>query len=391
MEGSISLGIFDSTGKLVRVLERETGLDEFSVGTDSVSTTWDGKDDRGELLPPGKYRARGYTVGDLQVEGVGYFFNDWVSDEDAPHLQRVNNLKLIGDDKLALLVTFAGGADGSATCDLTSGTVTASSDEAGTDERFLPERAAAQIKDGRLLLQRAEGWKPVAWPELIAPFAAAAGRDNSVWVLDRASKDSEQRALKHFASDGTFQRQMLFPEDAPQPVAITASTQQDRVVLLEEKEGATQRVRALAHVATTPATDDARQALSDWEVVFEKTIQAHENFTIVNSQPVLPDLAAVPSPDPVTIKLQANPLVRGESEPIALSVGFDKEGSFLQTADGLPLYTVSETPHLRRALLSKAGLKTVEVFQDDGAVVEHFRVTELQQMMAFDCGEIELK
>src|SRR6059058_3909398 len=61
LEGTISLGIYDTTGKLVRVLHREAQLNEFTIGADALVTQWDGKSD-GEDLPAGKYRARGYLV-----------------------------------------------------------------------------------------------------------------------------------------------------------------------------------------------------------------------------------------------------------------------------------------------------------------------------------------
>src|SRR2546426_4612894 len=68
MEGTISLGIFDSNDKLVRVLHREAKVDNFTIDENALKTTWDGKNDAGEDLPPGKYRARGYLVGNLKVE-----------------------------------------------------------------------------------------------------------------------------------------------------------------------------------------------------------------------------------------------------------------------------------------------------------------------------------
>ena len=36
LEGTISLGIFDHTGKLVRVLHREDAISEFTAGTDAL-------------------------------------------------------------------------------------------------------------------------------------------------------------------------------------------------------------------------------------------------------------------------------------------------------------------------------------------------------------------
>ena len=71
MEGTISLGIWDSNDKLVRVLHREAKIDSFTVEENSLSTSWDGKNDAGEDLPAGKYRARGYLVGKLKVEDLG--------------------------------------------------------------------------------------------------------------------------------------------------------------------------------------------------------------------------------------------------------------------------------------------------------------------------------
>jgi hypothetical protein len=62
MQGTISLGIYDDEGRLVRILRQEAELDEFEVGDDGLSVRWDGKDDGGYDLPAGKYRAHGYIV-----------------------------------------------------------------------------------------------------------------------------------------------------------------------------------------------------------------------------------------------------------------------------------------------------------------------------------------
>src|SRR5215208_2374707 len=42
LDGTISLGIYDAKGKLVRVLFREADINEFTIGHDALSTTWDG-------------------------------------------------------------------------------------------------------------------------------------------------------------------------------------------------------------------------------------------------------------------------------------------------------------------------------------------------------------
>jgi len=177
MEGTISLGIFDSNRNLVRVLHREAAIDNFKIDENSLNTTWDGKNDAGEDLPPGEYRARGYMVDRFRVEDVG-------------------------------------------------------------------------------------------------------------------------------------------------------------------------------KAANPPASD---------------------------------------VPDHVSVKLVTNPLVSDTRSVMDVGVGFDGKGSFLKTMDGLPLFTVSPTPNLVRVLIAKNGEKTADIWQDDGAAVEQFRVSNIDKMMAFDCGDFELK
>src|SRR6266568_847290 len=71
LEGTISLGIYDGNGKLVRVLHQEAELNDFTIGADALVTQWDGKNDDGANLPAGKYHARGYLVGHFTVEDLG--------------------------------------------------------------------------------------------------------------------------------------------------------------------------------------------------------------------------------------------------------------------------------------------------------------------------------
>jgi hypothetical protein len=93
----------------------------------------------------------------------------------------------------------------------------------------------------------------------------------------------------------------------------------------------------------------------------------------------------------VKVKLMPNPLANDERPIVELGVGFDDEGSFLKTIDGLPICTISETPNLIRASIVKNGEKSVDVWQDDGTLIERFRISNIDKMMAFDCGDFELK
>ena len=175
LEGTISVGVYDAGGKLVRILHREAAVSDFEIGADALHTQWAGKEESGEPLPPGKYHARGYMVGDLQVEEL-----------------------------------------------------------------------------------------PAA--------------------------------------------------NGPVPVATA-----------------------------------------------------------------------------ITVKLMANPLVGAKRPSVALAAGFDEDGTFLQTVDGLPLFTVDELSGVFSVAISQRSDKSLDFFQTDGDTVDHLHITGVEKMMAFDAGEFDLK
>lgn len=178
LDGTISLGIYDTSGKLVRVLHQQVTLDAFTIGADALQTKWDGKDDDGRDLPAGKYHARGYAVGSIQLEN--------------------------------------------------------------------PANAEAE---------------------------------------------------------------------------------------------------------STPSL----------------------------------------TTDKVSVKLLPNPLVKNDRPTVELTVGFDDTDSFLKTVDELPLVVISQRTGITSIALAKSGEKSIEVWQESGAGTERFRLSKLDQMMAFDCGAFDLK
>jgi hypothetical protein len=363
LDGTISLGIYDAKGKLVRVLFREADINEFNIGQDALSTTWDGKDDAGENVPPGKYSAHGFVVGDLKIEGVGFFFNDWITSTDVLRFRRIHSLA-IHDKDLLLGVDLVPPGQGHVLYDVADKTVKLKD----TDSDASPTPGPTVASD-------------------IDPIMSVAGPNTTRWVIDRVEKGSNIIELKQFSSSGEFLRRFPISHDEPQPVAVAASLTEDKIYLLEENLRL-QRVRGLSLVATK--SEGGQATVSEWKVDFEKSIVAHKDFSVVDGKPVASATSAGP-PEKAKIKLQANPLLNDDRVTVEMMVGFDADGSFLKTADGLPLCTISETQELRRTLLNLHGANTLDVFQDDAAVVEQFRVTGVDQMMSFDCGGFELK
>ena len=364
LEGTISLGIFDHTGKLVRVLHREDAISEFTAGTDALATTWDGTDDDGKPLPNGKYHGRGLVVGALNVEGVDYFFNDWVTDENSPHIKSLGAINL-ENGELQLNVEVAGGRIEGVSCDPATG------DVLGEISRISEHQCAQMAKP----------------PNVVAPVDCADGKDGTTWFID-SPPEHGPREVKQLSKTHELLRRLPYASGDPEPQHLAASPNDEKIFLVEGNEHL-QRFRALALVQTRQESPD--ESVSDWKPVFEKKIVAHQNFALEGGKPVANPANPEPSPQKATQKLRPNPLQKDRPGKIDLAVGQDNDGTYLETVDGLPLRTISDTPNLTRIVLARADDDAIDVFQDDGAVVEQFRISNLTEMIAFDCGDFELK
>ena len=364
MDGTISLGIYDHGGKLVRVLHREDAISEFTAGHDALETVWDGNGENGNPLPNGKYSARGYLVGDLKVEGIGYFFNDWVTDDKSPHIRHLWQLWM-DSGELHVNADLADGKKTTFICDQSTGGMT----------KEIPARFGVHCDEIPAL------------PNLVSPIDCAAGRNGTTWFVDTVG-GSGLRQLKQLSKNHALLRQLDYVADDPQPECIEASATEEKIFVLEEND-LLQRFRGLGLVRTM--TDTAKGAVSDWKTFFDKKIIAHQNFSLVNGKPVAASATPAGALEKITQTLRPNPLHHDQPGKVALAIGLDADGSFLKTGDGLPLRTISDTPNLSRALINSTDNKAADVFQDDGAVVEQYRVSGLDQMMAFDCGDFELK
>ena len=106
--------------------------------------------------------------------------------------------------------------------------------------------------------------------------------------------------------------------------------------------------------------------------------------------------ASPPAPDAdtnsvVRVRLVRNPLRKDKKPIVELGIGFGAGGSYVETTDGLPLFKISENPNVSRAGIAAKSENAVDIWLDDGTSVHQFRVSNVDQMMGFDCGEFELK
>jgi hypothetical protein len=377
MKGTISLGIYDGKGKLVRVLKREAPPEAFIIALNGLVTFWDGKDDRGGEVPADTYFARGFMVGTFEIEGEAYHGNDWVVDATGPRIARIEAIRMDGS-RLALLTLLGDGNRTPLEWDETGGRLV----PAGSwNSRPTPH---ALIDGGTVVIAAAAGKTLLSLPGVHVPLAAALGRDDSIWLIDQSEG---VEVVKQYSARGELLRSLPVDRSSPRPKDIAASRTADEIYLLEVGE-AMQRVRGLR--LKEQAQTEGGGAVSTWEEFLNKGIWRSDTLEIARAR--LKDLGRALNPqEKLTIALRPNPLEQGKPGKAEVSIQIDQEGSLLKLSDGLPLVHLTETPGLKWAVTSRnSDSRELTVFQSDGAVIEEFKVTRLANMVAFDCGEIEL-
>jgi hypothetical protein len=346
MEGTLSLGIYNGAGKLVRTLRTEaTPEKDFFVGLNGLSAPWDGKDDAGQLAPPGKYQARGFCVGPLGLSGEAILANDWFDGDEVTRVASITSLDAVRGELLLLTAKRPDGSVARLQCD----------------------------RSGRLTA-REEKDEPNENP--------AIGKDGSLWTIDKGDAGPE---VKQYSKEKEFQRRLAIAPGEPAPMQIAASRTEDVIFLLEQK-GGEQRLRGLALDAT--AED---KGSSTWKQFLLKRIIASPDFASIKAE-LQPGDADFKPGDKLTVTLVPNPLLNDVASNASLQVAHDANGSFLRTTDGLRLADLSDTKKLQWVIFgTEGGSKILSFFQSDGAVVEQFRIRRPNNMMAFDAGEYELK
>jgi hypothetical protein len=379
MEGTLSMGIYDKKGRLVRVLHREATEKNFTVGLNGFITKWDGKDDEGRALPAGTYAARGFAVGAVSVDGVAIHGNDWIEDDDSARPVSVAEIRARGLEAVEVVLKTSG-ADRLETIPLTPPKPDAA-----------PAEFTARITEGKVAIVRGEETRDFPLAERETALDAAPGAGERLWLVVKSAGGSD---VRQYALDGEFLRRLAYAPGEPQPRRLVASRGNDQIVLLEENAGV-QRVRVLnrSDEAPPPPADPAAppaEPASLWKTVLEKSLWRGETFDAVK------DLLLRPGGKPFTpekefvVKLIDNELLKNEPSTARVSIGFNAKGSYLQTTDGLPLRRITETPNLKWAVIGREGSgRLLTILQSDGAAVEEFRASRLANMMMFDAGDYE--
>ncbi len=380
MEGNISLGIYNSEGKLVRVLHDQAATDEFHPAFNGLITHWDGKDDSGNRCPAGKYRARGYLVGDLKAEGIDYHGNDWYVDDDSPRLRRLTRIAGLSGNRL-LIEALQPGSDTPALFIAsrtpaekeTGENASDASDASDTSEDTQVWKVALAPAEttfpAQELYQKPDSPAFSSMKELSRPGDHTWAPNGMLWGIDG-------KTIREYAASGEVERELISVDEALTPIRISAT---ESLLFVLGESAIEQRLRGLSY-------DSPGEALVDNGILFTDTVG--------QAQPLLifPDGMPLTAADPLTVPLIDNPLLEGKKAgSLKMRVAATSEGTVLTTDDGLPLMSISTTPHLRWAVAGQQkDRSSITLFESDGAVLAEYRISAPENLMAFDAGVYKL-
>ncbi|HEY0790698.1 MAG TPA: hypothetical protein VGD78_06495 [Chthoniobacterales bacterium] len=450
VEGVVSLGVYDSHGKLVRLLARAANVESFKAGLNGLVIDWDGNDDDGRPVPTGKYYARGVVVGDaVEVAGEAFYFNDFADNSGAARPAKLLDAALYGPDGAAVLVL----ADQPELI-LTDGK------QAELQHRPLKEARGEHLKGiGRRLLvlhadalqlldpqapsptwsQQADGLRDAdsdgTRTVVLGTGGATLFTGSSPEKIDLRGANPARVALLHAsivfgADDGKlwqFDGKRLDPLDLgdPKPILALAAGQEETVWILS-REGDRSLVRQFnlraRQVRDLELPPDLRNAnglsaardsdtlllflrqetgervvglrfqnanarQSIWEKWFDRSREDFSSFDIKDGK-VTTGNDQDRSP-PVMVKPVNNPLQTTRQTLFQLTAVADPTGTWLVNSDGLPLCQVSKTRNVKQLKWGSDGQNGVRLYASDGRVVEAYRVTGLENLYRFEAGSFD--
>ena len=485
-DGRITLGVFDGTGKLVRVLHKLAKEEDFRIGDNGLITTWDGKNDRGARVAAGAYHVRGYLIGDeVSVSGENFLFNDWAADPGFPNFKRIGDFSLLENGDLVLLAEAGSGGNLLARFSQQKGflwstrieaTVKGSSDtpafrQAGSTGELLAGSVASRLllppplkfppllasnstdslvtteegsglyalEDGtkKSGIRQEAGWAPSALAandsrificlsgllvEDALPDLSQVGMSTppsrftsmdadastllgaspeGVWVrkdsfapvtLPATVKDvslgisgtfwfvgveNEMPLVGQASFAGEILRLLRPAEGDPKPDKIRASRTAEKFAVVESLNGL-QRLRVMAKAES-----------GEWVIEWERTLRESSHFGFVDGKPA-PDTGGAPQEKDLRVRLKENPLT-GKRDFLTLHVESDSSGSRLVSPDGLPLVEVSTRTDLRRAAIHRGDKPgAVRLLQGNGAFVEEFSISGLDDILPLDAGGVDI-
>lgn len=454
-EGLVTLGIFDSAGRLIRTLHSLEPEEDFRKGLNGLITFWDGLDTSGKALPPGQYHIRGYLIPEVAVEGVAYHFNDWLAGANAPALAWIEDFDILAGDTLLIAAQTPEGslfctrmeADGTFvwTTPLNGGapaliatpgrTVFVKTDTtwhslstadgtptANSLPATLPASVSAISATGdTLLIATGSGISsfpenlptpppqpPVAFSALAAAGSTLIGAGHSgLWISTSGTPFRNLTLPVHASSLSTrdetafwFTGTAMDPDSTPLVGQVDTDGELLRMLSTSADAPPPIKIRALPDRGGFMVLDQSTSV----QAIRLITKTGDGNWTIVWERriekapsfgfvngAVVPNAGDKPANNSLPFRLSENPLT-GERGDIFLKAASGPSGTFLVTGDGLPVARISERIDTTQFALERGpDSGSIRLLQGNAAGAEEFLVRNLGSIIPLNVGRIELE
>lgn len=445
IDGVISLGVYDSRGKLVRTLKQAAELDSFKSGLNGLFVDWDGTDANGKVAPAGKYFARGVLIGDVTVSGVAYRLNDWVDDTQNLRVKTISSPALLGGRSLAVLadtgrpeiLIMDAAALKPLRLSVDPGALRLKSDGvnllaiysdhianiAAADGAVTETNAASNIRDAdrsgsnwviltdhEIQYKMADQKTTIALPTpdisrcaLLATSVVVASPNGKLWrtesdhlvqveldasgeLLDLAAGTEDQIWLLVGNGSKTWLRQVDLAARTSKDLALPEGLPKIRQLSVSRSNSDLLLDADLnpGHRVIGLHFQAVKDQQSVWEKWFDRSLVPHQFFD-VRAGTVLRAETKTDSPA-LLIRPENNPLENTRQANFLLSAIADNQGVHLATNDGLPLIQISKTKGVDQVKWEPNGASGMKVYLSDGTVVEEYSITGLQNLYRFDAG-----
>jgi hypothetical protein len=448
VEGAISLGVYDSKGRLVRILKKGASVDSFKAGLNGLFIDWDKNDSQGKPVPHGKYFAKGVLIGDVKIAGVAFHLNDWIVDANSPRSRKILSAALLAEARPALLsettqqeyvivedsqrriksvpLDFKAQSVKPASTNLLvfdSSQLALVAPDAGTQtqpQAFSEIRDADAFGDRILVLSGNQIQYEIAGS--IQNVQAPAENLSRCAVLGStiivATKDSKVYKLdgQQFTLSDPGQPGELLDLSAGIGDTVWLLLKADPALFLKQIDPTGRNLReielppelrtvsqiaasrdqdALLLISQTGDTQRvvgvrfqaANQGKSVWEKWLDRSLTSFRFFDLKDGK-VVPADAKVDSP-PVFVKPANNPMENTRQANFQLIVSTDEEGAWTTSVDGLPLFQVCKTRDIKQTRWISDGANGMRVYVSDGSVVEEYHLTSLENLFRFEPGSFD--
>jgi hypothetical protein len=448
VQGTVSLGIYDGDGKLVRVLKKAAELDSFRAAADGLVIDWDRTDANGKPVPNGRYFAHGVLVGDISIEGVAFYLNDWVDSRSNPRIRGIRSATLLaslrpaviaevpqselaifeadGTQTKALLLTWnpvAIKSTGSSVLmfdstqwmlvDPSSGAVILRQNGADIRDADASGDRVVVLSGNRI--QYLAGSVPVELKSpaedlyrcaALGPSIVVASKYAHIWKLNGqefAPIDSGETGELLDMNGGAADTVWLLVKTTTNTLLkqIDSSGRLLREIELPPelqhvtRIGAARDGDALLLISDTGQMQQvigirfqsAVREKSIWEKWFDRALTSFKFFDLSNGKVVAGD-TMVQSPA-VFVKPANDPMENTRQPMFQLSVVADETGAWVTDSDGLPLVQVSATKNVKQTRCISDGANGLRVYVSDGTVVEEYHLPNMEALFRFDAGSFD--